>query len=261
MRLAINIFLSSFLLLSASARAEVQGQSVEYSDGDVKLEGYLATDNSLEKARPTVVIIHQWMGLTSHEKESADKLAKLGYVAMAVDIYGKGVHPQSTDEAGALATKYKEDTELYRKRIKAALKYLSTLKSVDQKHIVVMGYCFGGTGALEAARAGFPVVGVASFHGGLATKNSEKTKAVKPKLLVMHGALDPYVKREEVVNFTKEMNAAKADYQMIIYSGAVHAFTQKEAGTDISKGAAYNENAARRSWQALLQFLGEVAPL
>ncbi len=135
-----------------------------------------------------------------------------------------------------LAGQYKGDVKSYRQREKAALDFIAKNKMVDPKRIVIMGYCFGGTGALEAARAGFPVIGAVSFHGGLATPAPQNTKSVKPKILVMHGAIDPNVPAKEVEGFMKEMNEAKADYQFIAYSGAVHAFTQKEVGNDPSKG-------------------------
>ncbi|MGZ3775598.1 MAG: dienelactone hydrolase family protein, partial [Bdellovibrio sp.] len=208
--------------------------------------------------RPAVIIVHQWMGLTDNEKMRAKKLAEQGYVAFALDIYGKGVRPKNTDEAGKFATQYKSDVKLYRQREKAALDFLLKNKKVDPKKIVFMGYCFGGGGALEAARAGFPIVGAVSFHGSLSTPNPQDTKNVKSKLLVLHGALDPFVPMKDVEGFVKEMNDAKADYQLILYSGAVHAFTQKEAGNDITKGAAYNETADKRSWDAFLNFLKEL---
>lgn len=257
------VFLSIIIGLSVPilSRAVIRSEYVEYKDGKTTLEGYLVYDDSWTGRRPAVVIIHQWMGLTDHEKNSAGRLAEQGYFAFAADIYGMGVRPADAKEAGDLSGKYKGNVSLFRQREKAALNFVTKRKNVDAKQVVIMGYCFGGTGALEAARGGLPVVGAVSFHGGLATPEPQKTKPIKPKLLVMHGALDPYVPAKEVEGFMKEMNEAKADYQFVSYSGAVHAFTQKEAGNDISKGAAYNEAADHRSWKALLSFLGEVVPL
>ncbi len=246
--------------LSTSAFAGIKTETIEYKDGKTVLEGFLAYNDSIKGPRPAVIIVHQWMGLSEHEKNSAKLLAEKGYVVLAADIYGKGVRPTNTNEAGKLAGQFKEDTKLFRAREKAAFDFLKKNKIVDGKKIVIMGYCFGGTGALEAARSGLPVVGAVSFHGGLATKTPSDAKNIKSKILVLHGAIDPYVSATEVDGFMKEMNDAKIDYQFISYSGAVHAFSQPEAGHDISKGAAYNENAARRSWQALLNFLDEVAP-
>ena len=164
-------------------------------------------------------------------------------------------------EAGKFATQLKSDTKLFRKREKAALDVLAKNKMVNKKQLVVMGYCMGGTGALEAARAGLPVVGAVSFHGGLASAAPKDAKNIKGKLLVLHGAIDPNVPPAEVQGFMNEMNDAKVDYQFIAYSGAVHSFTQPAAGHDIKKGAAYNKVAAERSWAALQTFLSEVAPI
>lgn len=241
--------------------AAIKTEIVEYKEGKTVLEGQFVYDDSVVGARPVVVIVHQWMGPTDYESGRAHQLAEMGYVAFVADIYGKGVRPTSVEEAGKLAGQYKSDIRLYRQREKAALDFVAKNKRVDAKKMVIMGYCFGGTGALEAARAGYPVVGAVSFHGGLATPEPQKTKSVRPKILVLHGAVDPYVPAKEVDGFFHEMNEAKADYQFISYSGAVHAFTQKMAGNDNSKGAAYNEAADHRSWQALKSFLSEVAPL
>lgn len=254
--LLISVFFSA-----SAAKAALQKQSVEYKDGSNVLEGYLVYDDAWQGRRPAVVIVHQWMGLSEHEKASAEKLASLGYVAFAADIYGKGVRPKDTAEAGKLAGSYKADLKLFRSREKAALNFVSRHTKVDSKHVVFMGYCFGGTGALEAARAGLPIAGAVSFHGGLGSSMPASAKTLKAKLLVLHGAVDPYVSATEVDAFMKEMNEAKADYQFVAYSGAVHAFTQVSAGSDPTKGAAYNEAADRRSWAALKEFLGEVVPL
>jgi len=206
---------------------------------------------------PGVVVIHQWMGLTDHERKVADDLAKLGYAALAADIYGEGVRPKDGKEAGAQAGKFKGDRALYQARIKAALDALKAQPGVDGSNIAVIGFCFGGTGALEAARAGLPVKGVVSFHGGLDVPEGRAVKPIAAKVLVCHGAVDPYVPAKDVAAFHEEMKTAKADYVFIAYAGAVHAFTQKEAGNDPSKGAAYNEAAATRSWRHMKGFLEE----
>lgn len=259
-KIRFGLVVLSFLT-ALGARASIKSEVVEYKDGDTALEGFMVYDDATMGARPVVLIVHQWMGVGEHEKYNAQRLAEQGYLAFAIDIYGKGVRPAESAGAGELAGKYKSDIKLFRQREKAALDFVSKHKLADSKRMVIMGYCFGGTGALEAARAGLAVVGAVSFHGGLSTPAPQNTKKVKPKLLVMHGAVDPYVPAKEVEGFMKEMNEAKADYQFIAYSGAVHGFTQKSAGNDANKGAAYNETAEQRSWKALLSFLGEVAPV
>lgn len=250
------------LLYGTLALAGVKTETVEYKDGKTLLEGFMAyPDDASLNTRPAIVIVHQWMGLTDHERERARRLAEKGYIVLAADIYGKGRRPATAEEAGKFAGLYKGNVRLFREREKAAFDFVSKKKMVDAKKIVFMGYCFGGTGALEAARSGLPIVGVVSFHGGLATANPLDAKNIKGKVLVQHGALDPYVPMAEVNKFMAEMNDAKVDYQFTAYSGAVHAFTQKEAGDDLTKGVAYNEAADRRSWAALMDFLDEVAPI
>lgn len=241
--------------------ANLSTQTVSYKAGSTELEGFLVEPSVVPgKKRPAVIVIHQWLGLSDYEKERAKMLAEKGYVVLAADIYGKGVRPKNPAEAGPIAGQFKGDRKLYRERIKAALDYLSKNQQVDNKHIVVMGYCFGGMGALEAGRAGFPIAGAVSFHGDLSNPSPKDAGNLKMPVLILHGAVDPYVK-DQVLAFQDEMNLAKVDYQFISYANAVHAFTEKHAGNDPSNGAAYNEKADKRSWIAFQQFLNEVAPV
>lgn len=233
------------------------GQPMAYKDGATQLAGYLARPAQLKGMAPGVVIIHQWMGVTDHEKRTADELAKLGYTALAADIYGEGVRPANAEEAAVLAGAYKNDRNLYQRRIRVALEVLKAQKGVDPERLAVIGFCFGGTGALEAARGGLPVKGVVSFHGGLDIPANRPVQPITAKVLVCHGADDPFTSKD-VPGFQDEMRKAKADFIFISYAGAVHAFTQKEAGNDPSKGAAYQEAAARRSWQHMKDFFKEI---
>ena len=234
------------------------GQPLAYPEGATRLAGYLARPAKAKGKVPGVLIIHQWMGLTDHERRTADALAKLGYVALAGDIFGEGVAPRNTQEAGALAMRYKGDRVLYQARIRAGLEALKAQPGVDPARLAVIGFCFGGTGALEAARGGLPVVGVVSFHGGLDSPADRPVAPIQARILVCHGADDPFVPAKDVAAFQDEMRKAKADYTFIAYAGAVHAFTQKEAGDDPAKGAAYQEAAARRSWRHMQDFFAEV---
>ena len=245
------------LALSLAVLPLSAGQPLNYTDGPTKLAGYVAQPAGAKGKNPGVVVIHQWMGLTDHERQVSDDLAKLGYVALAADIYGDGVQPKDTGEAGKLAGSYKGDRALYRRRIAAAIDALKAQKGVDGSRIAVIGFCFGGTGAIEAARGGLPVKAVVSFHGGLDVPVGFTPGPVSAKVLVCHGADDPWVPAKDVAAFQDEMRQAKADYVFVAYSGAVHAFTQKAAGNDNSKGAAYNETAHRRSWQHMKDFFRE----
>jgi dienelactone hydrolase len=246
------------LALPAVAFAEFQSGPVEYKDRDTVLEGYLALPKGAETARPGVLVVPDWMGLKDFDRQVADKLAEMGYVAFAVDMYGKGVRPADGGQAAALATKYKSDRGLMRERMSAALETLRKVKTVDEKHIAAIGYCFGGTAALELARSGAPVAGVVSFHGGLETPTPQDAKNIKGKILALHGADDPFVPPKEVAAFQEEMRTGKVDWQMNFYGDAVHSFTNPAAGTDNSKGAAYNEKAAKRSWEAMKIFFKEI---
>jgi len=248
------------MAFGTSAWAKVKTEVVEYKHNTVPLEGFIAYDPALKGPRPVILIVHEWTGLGDYVKGRAKELAQKGYVAFALDIYGKGVRPSTPEAAAKEAAKYKDNRKLMRERAQAGYDYIKTKPFVDPNKTVAMGYCFGGTVALEMARAGLPLAGTVSFHGGLATPHPEDAKNIKSKLLILHGAIDPYVK-PEVLPFQKEMDDAKVDYQFISYSGAVHSFTNPASGNDISKGVAYNAVADRRSMTAFLTFLQEVAPL
>lgn len=252
------ILLLVWLLCATNVEAGVIKGPVEYRQGDTVLEGYLAYDDALKGPLPGVLVVHEWMGLNDYAKRRAGQLADLGYIALAVDIYGKGVRAKDAQEAGALAGKYKADRKLMRERILAGLDFLKKHQLVDTKHIAAIGYCFGGTTVLELARSGADVAGVVSFHGGLATPNPDDAKNIKARVVVFHGADDPLVPPEEVAAFQNEMRKGGVDWQMVFYGGAVHSFTNPDAGGEPSKGVAYNEKADRRSWEAMRVFFGEI---
>jgi dienelactone hydrolase len=249
------------LLMAASAftsRAAIHTETVEYKQGDTALEGFVAYDDAVHGQRPGILVVHQWMGLTDYEKKRAEMLAQLGYVAFCADIYGKGALPKNTQEAGALAGKYKGDRQLLRARINAGLAALRLQALVEQKRVAAIGYCFGGTTVIELARSGADIAGIVCFHGGLDSPTPADGKNIKCKVLVCHGADDRTSSPEDIAAFENEMRTAGVDWQLIKYGGAVHAFTQPNAGNDNSKGAAYNEKADKRSWEAMTQFFAEI---
>ncbi len=256
----MKAFLTCLLIVAfaISARGEVESMGVEYHDGDVTLEGYLAWDDAAEGPRPGVLVVHQWKGLGDYEKRRARALAELGYVAFAIDMYGKGIRPESAQEAGKQAGLFKNDRTLTRTRANAGLRFLQSSELVEGQPIAVMGYCFGGMVALELARSGAPVVGAVSFHGNFDTPDPADAKNIKGSILVLHGADDPHVPPEQVEAFQKEMRDAGVDWQLVAYGGAVHSFTDPGAGNDPSRGAAYNAAADRRSWKAMKAFFAEV---
>lgn len=257
MKILTSLLLASSLV--TGAHAALVEKAVVYQHGGATLEGFHVYDDAVAGKRPAVLVIHQWTGLTEYEKRRSRMLAELGYNVLAADIYGQGIRPQPP-EAGKEAGKFKGDRTLYRARLTAALDVLKADERTNPAKIAAIGYCFGGTGVLELARAGTDIAGVVSFHGGLAAAPGMTAEAGKipAKVLVLHGADDPFVPGQEVTAFQEEMTNAKATSRAIFYKGAVHAFTQKEAGNDNSKGAAYNEPADRQSWEAMKSFFTEL---
>ncbi len=240
------------------AEAAILEKTIVYQDQATKFEGFLVYDDSLKSPLPGVLVIHDWLGVTDKTKEKAREFAKLGYLAFAVDIYGQGVRPTGAAEAGKLATIYKADRKLYRQRLSQGLAVLAQQAKVEKTKLVAVGYCFGGTGAIELARAGADLKGVVSFHGGLDSPEPALGKKIKAKVLALHGADDPFVKESDLAAFENEMREAKVDWQIIKYGNAVHSFTDKSAGNDASKGAAYNELADKRSWEDMQLFLADL---
>lgn len=254
-------YLLSLLLIlvtAVNARAQLRTAVVEYRHGDTVLEGYLAYDEAVKGKRPGVLVAHEWMGLVPYTRMRTEQLAELGYIAFAIDMYGKGVRPKDRQEAAAQTKIYRSDRQLMRSRARAGLEALWKHAFTDTKRIAAIGYCFGGGTALELARSGADLAGAVSFHGSLDTPNPEDARNIRGKVLVLHGADDPAVPGEQVLAFQDEMRKAGVDWQMVIYGGAVHSFTNPEAGADKSRGSAYDEKADRRSWEAMKLFFAEI---
>lgn len=249
------------LIVSSLSQAAEMGKTHEYSGNGKKFVGYLVKPEVKEAAgekKPALLMIPNWMGLTAETKKQADRFAKLGYTVFAVDVYGQGKNPKDVKGASELADKYKKDRKLFRENLNIALANLVKQEHVDAKKIVAIGYCFGGTGALELARSGADLIGVISFHGGLDSPTPADGRNIKAKVLALHGAIDPFVKAGDLLAFENEMNNAKIDYQLVSYGNTVHSFTEEAAGTDNSKGAAYNEKSDKRSFIAAENFLAEI---
>jgi dienelactone hydrolase len=245
-------------LTASAASAEVRTKVVEYTQGKVALEGFLAWDDALQGARPGVLVVHEWTGLGKYVKSRAEQLAKLGYVAFCADIYGKGVRPATPAEAGKTAGIYKSDRALTRERVIAGLAQLRANPLVDPKRIVAIGYCFGGMVALELARSGAEIAGVVVFHGDLSNPSPADDGNIKCKVLALQGGDDPFVTMKDVEAFEAHMRAAHVNWEVNQYGGAVHAYTNPDAGSDNAKGAAYNAQADHRSWQAMKDFFAEI---
>ena len=232
-------------------RSVIEAESVAYEHEGLPLEGYLARDAQADERRPAVLILHDWFGVADNVKMRAQMLARTGYVAFAADLYGAGVRPTG-DAAPAEAGKYYRDLQLLRARASAGFSWLQQHPAVDPARLAVIGYCFGGTAALEFARTGAPVRGVASFHGGLIAHDPSDASQIAGSLLVLTGGDDPVVPDDAVVAFENELRGAPhVDWQVTTYSGAPHAFSIP--GTD-----RYRPVADARSWRALVCFLDEV---
>jgi dienelactone hydrolase len=256
MKLCLSVAL--LLAWAAAARAALHTEVIEYKHGDKVLEGYLAYDDSISGKRPGVLVAHEWTGHNPYVRQRAEQLARLGYVAFALDMYGKGVRAKDAKEAAQMASVYKNDRKLMRARAGAGLDVLRRQERVDPKQLAAIGYCFGGTTVLELARGGADLAGVVNFHGDLSTPHPEDAKQIKAKVLACHGADDPFVPPAQVAAFEDEMRKGGVDWQLIAYGDAVHSFTNPGAGDDKSRGAAYNARADHRSWEAMKLFFGEI---
>jgi dienelactone hydrolase len=238
--------------------APVETATTRYREGTTELEGFFAAPADSDGPLPGVLVLHDWFGPVDHVKVRAQMLARLGYVALAGDIYGAGSRPASNDEAAALAGKFYGNVDLFRARVLANLEALRADPRVDPSRIAVMGYCFGGSGALEAARAGADVQGVVAFHGALGTGAPAEPGSISTPVLVLTGAEDPIVPQDAVETFEDELrNAGAPDWQVVSYSGAMHAFAVPDTDHP-DMGAQFQETANRRSWRAMQDFFDEV---
>ncbi len=235
----------------------MRAESLEYKDGDVTLKGFVALDDQSNHKRPGILVMPEAFGLGKQAKDRALRLASLGYAALAGDPYGNGLEVSDLQEAIKHAGAIREDNTKFRQRIRAGLDALTALPQVDTDRLVVMGYCMGGSCSLEMARDGAPLRGVVSFHGALETQRPAEPGKVQAKVLVCHGADDPFVPVEHVNAFEEEMRKAGVDWQVISYGGTVHSFTNPEADGSI-EGICYNKQADERSWQAMQAFFDEI---
>jgi dienelactone hydrolase len=238
----------------------VQSRTVDYKIGEQAFEGLFVHPRAAKGKVPGVLMVHNWLGVSGETRKQAERMARLGLAVFAVDVYGKGIRAKGPQDASALAGKYKGDRKLFRERLLRGLEVLREQKEVDPTKVVAVGYCFGGTGVLELARAGADVQAVVSFHGGLDSPNPADGKNIKAQVVVLHGADDPYSKPADVYAFQEELRKNNVDWQMTVYGGAVHSFTDVSAGTDPKSGAAYNAKADARSFQAFTDVVNELFP-
>jgi len=251
------VVLGILLATVSAARGEIRGEAVTYTDGATTMKGYLAYDDAQTGKRPGILVVHEWWGHNEYARKRARMLAESGYVALAVDMYGDGKVAQHPDDAGKFSGEIGKNMDLGRTRFSAARTFLEGSRFADPTRIGAIGYCFGGSVVLQMARDGMDLAGVASFHGGLATKAPAKKGAVRAKILVATGADDKFVPPDQVEAFEKEMKAAGADFRVISYPGAMHSFTNPDAdvyGKKFNLPIAYNADADRESWEEMRRF-------
>jgi len=256
------LFGLSILLTAGSAAAEVVGKQMQYEVNGTVMKGYLAYDSAIKGKRPGVIVVHEWWGHNDYAKKRADMLAKLGYTAFALDMYGEGKQVSHPKDAGKMAGEIRRNKPLMLKRFRAAKNLLQQHKLTDKSKLAAIGYCFGGGVVLEVARSGEPLSGVVSFHGSLVTDSPATADShSKTKVLVLNGEDDPFVKTEHISQFKQEMQQANLDFKFVSYPGAKHAFTNPEAdkfGQKFNIPLAYHKRADEQSWQEMQKFFVKI---
>lgn len=258
MKIKIFILLT---FLSFSLQAKIISKEINYSDGETKMKGYLAYDDSIKGKRPGIIVVHEWWGHNDYAKKRARMLAALGYRALALDMYGNGKNASHPKDAGKFSGEVKKNMAVAEKRFMAAYSVLQKQDNVAKDKMAAIGYCFGGGIVLEMARRGVDLDAVVSFHGSLGTKTPATRGKVKAKVLVLNGQADPFVKEKAIVSFKNEMKAANVDFKLVSYPGAKHAFTNPEADKFAIKfkiPLAYNSDADKKSWLEMKHLFDEV---
>jgi len=244
----------------STATSQLKEDNITYSGDTTMMNGYVVYNDSVQGKRPAVLVVHEWWGLNDYSKMRARQLADLGYVAMAVDMYGNGQTASDPDGAMKLAGPFYQSTQLLKSRFEAALNKLKTIPQVDTSNIAAIGYCYGGYVVLNAAKLGEPLKGVVSFHGNLGGVTPDKN-LLKAKVLALHGEADPIVPPQEVNQFKKQMDSIGTDYTFKSYPNAKHAFTNPAADSVENKfhiGVGYNADADKQSWEDMKEFLRRI---
>ena len=232
----------------------IQTENRNYSVGGKKFKGYLAWDDSVSEVRPGVLVFPEWWGLNEYIQKRTEQVAKLGYLALGVDMYGEGITVDNPEVAGSLMNTVLEDKQMIKARLEAAYNVLKAHALSDSERIGAIGYCFGGALVLNMARLGMYLRAVVSFHGALDSFFNPSPGELKAKILVCHGEADEFISKEAVDQFKLEMDSAGADYEFISYKGAFHGFSNPaadERGIKFNLPLAYNESADRNSWESM----------
>ncbi len=248
----------ALVLVPLAGLAGIQTKTVEYRDGDVELQGYLFWDDTSEEKRPGIIVVHEWWGLNDYARQRAEMLASLGYVAFAIDMYGKDQVTRHADEAGGWMKQITANVDTWQRRALLGLNLLRDEPTVDPERLGAIGYCFGGATVMQMAYAGANLRGVVSFHGSLPVPTPEQAKQVKSRALIAHGSADSFAPQERVLAFQKALDEAAVNWEMTIFGGARHGFTNPGAGEYGIEALAYDSNADRRSWELMQSFFADI---
>jgi dienelactone hydrolase len=246
------------LLTAGTLQAKVVTQPVAYAHDGAQLEGYLAYDDAAAGKRPGILVVHEWWGLNDYARGRAAQLAEMGYVAFALDMYGKGRTTEHPEQAGAWMKEVNSNMDLWRNRALAGLEVLKQQPQVDTARLAAIGYCFGGATVQVLAYGGADLQGVVSFHGSLVPPTAEQGARTGAKMLICHGAMDPMNTPDALANYVQALNATPIDWQLIVYGQTRHSFTNPDADTHGMEALAYNPASDRRSWQHMTFFFNEL---
>jgi len=258
MRLQHALFLTISLLFSSFSFAEVRTEVINYTDGDTNLQGYVSWDDNIQGKRPGVLVVHEWWGLNDYARKRTHMLAELGYVAFAVDMYGKDQVTDHPDQATAWMSKITANVDHWQQRANLGLTQLKAHSQVDADKTAAIGYCFGGATVLQLAYSGADIDGVVSFHGSLPAATEAQYANINAKILAAHGNADAFVPVEQVQAFKDSLEAAGANWQLISFGGVKHSFTNPNASSYGIDALGYDADADRRSWQAMQGFFDEL---
>lgn len=239
---------------------KLKEENISYKLDSLTMDGYVVYDENITGKRPAILVVHEWWGLNDYVKSRARQLAELGYIAMAIDLYGNGKRADNPADAGALATPFYKDPVMAKKHFDAAVAKLKEYAQVDSSNMAGIGYCFGGGMLINLARMGEPLKGVVSFHGSLLGTPADKNM-LRSKLLVLHGNDDKFVPQTEVAAFKKQMDSIGASYKFVGYDGATHAFSNPNAtavGQKYQIPIAYNAAADTASWNEMKVFFKDL---
>jgi dienelactone hydrolase len=245
------------LMVATSSQAAVQTKTIAYKHGDLECRGFLAWDDSVQGPRPGVLVVHEWWGLNDYARHRAEELAKLGYIAFAADMYGEGKMTTHPDEAGKMAGVVRANIEDWRKRASEALEVLKSQPQCDKTRLAAIGYCFGGSTALQLAYSGADLKAVATFHAALPVAADDEAKEIKAALLICHGAADSFIPEKAIKGFRDALDKGGVKYEFVAYPDVKHSFTVPDADKHGNPGMKYDKVADEDSWKRMLALFNE----